>query len=47
MGVFLSVKENETPYPRDIGFFGLPGVVLQANDFAHLIEQFLRLRRHG
>lgn len=47
LGVFLSVKENETPYPRDVGFFGLPRVVLQTDGFPHLIEQFLRLRGHN
>jgi hypothetical protein len=35
------MKQNKPPRPIDIGIFGTDGVMLRAQDVAHLIEQFL------
>ena len=46
-GVTLSVKENETPDPFNIGLFGAIGIVFYPQAFPHLVQQFFPLPRFG
>lgn len=46
LGVTLVVKKDVAFDPVDVGLFGADGVVLEADDVAHLIKQFLGTMCH-
>ena len=39
-GVALTMKEDVALYPLPVGGFGSDGIMLEAHDFAHLVQQF-------
>jgi len=45
--MLFAVKENEPPYPMNVGFFCFPGVAAVAHMAANLVQQFDRVAGYG
>jgi hypothetical protein len=47
LGMAFVVEKDMTTNPLDVGLFGAIGVVLETNEFANLVKQFLGSGFHG